>query len=490
MRHSPTVIPSEARSAKEAVIPSGARSAKSRNLHLPAFLLLAAASTAGAQAKVPVRVLGAPSATSSDTILSIASVRQLPNGNVLLNDQTRHRVTMLDKDLKEVKLVADSTSNTNNAYGVGRGGMIAYRGDSTLFIDPVGLSMLVIDPDGKIVRTMAAPRPTDIQWMTNPAFGTPGFDTKGRLVYRQVDFGMRGFRPPEQGKPPVLPTPPDSSALVRFDLATRKLDTVGFFKIPKVSMSVTQDANGGMRISTKLNPAPVVDEWSVLSNGSVAVVRGQDYHVDFFNADGTVTKAEKVAYEWQHMDDEYKEKFLDSAKTAMEAARKLMATNPQAAVTALQGAAGMGAGGGTPMMVMNIKTNGDGPPPPRRDGGGDAGRGGGNTDVRVAGTDGKGAPAMQLPPVEMVAPSELPDYKPAFSTSSVKADMDGRLWVRTIPTKAMNGVIYDVLDSSGKLVDRVQVPANQTIAGFGAGGVVYLGMRDANGIHLQKATIK
>ncbi len=479
MRHSPTT----------AVIPSGARSAKSRNLHLPALMLFAA-TTAGAQAKVPVRMLGAPSATSSDTILSIASVRQLPNGNVLLNDQTRHRVTMLDKDLKEVKLVADSTSNTNNAYGVGRGGMIAYRGDSTLFIDPVGLSMLVIDPDGKIVRTMAAPRPTDIQWMTNPAFGTPGFDTKGRLVYRQVDFGFRGgFRAPEPGKLPVLPTPPDSSALVRFDLATRKLDTVGFFKIPKITMSVTQDANGGIRMSSKVNPAPVVDEWSVLSNGSVAVVRGQDYHVDFFNADGTVTKAEKVAYEWQHMDDEYKEKFLDSAKTAMEAARKLMATNPQAAATALQGAAGMGAGGGTPMMVMNVKIGGDGPPPPRRDGGGDGGRGG-NTDVRVAGGDGKGAPAMQLPPVEMVAASELPDYKPAFSTSSVKADMDGRLWVRTIPTKAMNGVIYDVLDSSGKLVDRVQVPGNQTIAGFGAGGVVYLGMRDAAGIHLQRASIK
>src|SRR5207253_970 len=118
-------------------------------------------------AKIPIRTLGVVSATSTDTITSIAAVRHLPNGNVLLNDQTRHRVTMLDKDLKFVKLVADSTSSTNNAYGVGRGGMFAWKGDSTVFIDPVGLSMLVIDADGKIVRTMAAPRPNDLQFMTS-----------------------------------------------------------------------------------------------------------------------------------------------------------------------------------------------------------------------------------------------------------------------------------------------------------------------------------
>src|SRR5205085_10684708 len=87
----------------------------------------------------------------------------------------------------DLKLVAGSTSNTNNADGVGRGGLIAYKGDSTLFIDPIGLSMLVIYAQGYIVRTMAAPRPNDLQFMTTLAFGMPGLDGKGRLIYRQVD---------------------------------------------------------------------------------------------------------------------------------------------------------------------------------------------------------------------------------------------------------------------------------------------------------------
>jgi hypothetical protein len=47
-----------------------------------------------------------------------------------------------------------------------------------------------------------------------------------------------------------------------------------------------------------------------------------------------------------------------------------------------------------------------------------------------------------------------------------------------------------VIDKSGKLVDRVQVPAGTTIAGFGAGGVVYLGMRDAAGLHIQRIVSK
>jgi hypothetical protein len=65
--------------------------------------------------------------------------------------------------------------------------------------------------------------------------------------------------------------------------------------------------------------------------------------------------------------------------------------------------------------------------------------------------------------------------------------MNGRIWVRTIPTKpTTGGAIYDVIDGSGKLVDRVQVPTGTTIIGFGTGGVVYLGGRDATGIKLQR----
>ncbi|MEO8335283.1 MAG: hypothetical protein ABI664_09930 [bacterium] len=453
-------------------------------------LSLTAAGVAGAQAqattvapsiattKITTRQLPAAIATSVDSIGSVAAVRQLPNGNVLVNDQARRRVIMLDKDMKLVGVVADSTSSTANAYGVRPGGLMAYRGDSTLFVDPASLSMLVIDPSGKIIRTMAAPRPNDVNFLTGGAAGNAGFDGQGRLVYRTMDFGFgRGGPRPEPGKPFVPPTPPDSSALVRFDLASRKLDTAAFYKIPKANVQMSQTPEGGMRVSVIMNPLPVVDEWAVMSDGTVAIVRGHDYHVDFVDASGVKTSMEKIPYDWQRMTDDDKQRFLDSSKVAIEKQRAAMpAGGAGPGRGGLADAASAILGGAVPermMITMSRPAGGDGPP--RVEMGGGPGRGG-----------------QEGPqPVQMVSASELPDYKPVFGQNSLKPDMDGRLWVRTIPTKATTGgAIYDVIDRSGKLVDRVQVPAGTTIAGFGAGGIVYLGLRDSSGLHVQRIALR
>jgi hypothetical protein len=451
-------------------------------------LMLATTAVAGAQApsapsRIVTRQLAAPVAKSDEILGSLAAVRQLPNGNVLVNDQARHRVLMLDKNLKLVSVVADSTSSTNNAYGVRPGGLLAFRGDSTLFVDPASLSMLVIDPAGKIVRTMAAPRPNDVQFLTGGPLGNPGFDSKGRLVYRTRD--QLRMTPPAPGQPFVMPPQPDSAALVRFDLASRKLDTAGFYKIAKQNINMTRDDAGNVTgVSVVTNPLPIVDEWVVMSDGTIAFVRGRDYHVDFVGPTGDVTKAEKIPYDWQRMTDDDKTAFLDSSRVAIEKQRAtMMAANgtpattttttgtPNAAADRAAAAVAGAGGGGQQMFVFG------GPP-----GGGRGGPGG------PGGGPGGPPGGMQMPAITMVPINELPDYKPVFGPGAVRADMDGRIWVRTIPTKALTGgALYEILDRNGKLVDRVQIPTGTTIAGFGDGGVVYLGFRDDAGIHLQKA---
>ena len=96
-----------------------------------------------------------------------------------------------------------------------------------------------------------------------------------------------------------------------------------------------------------------------------------------------------------------------------------------------------------------------------------------------------------MPQISFVPPSELPDYRPAFTTGSVRADAEGKLWVRVMPTKpVLGGPEYDVIDRNGALVDRVALPVGSVIAGFGKGGVVYLGVRDAAGTHLVRAREK
>jgi hypothetical protein len=184
------------------------------------ILLAVVPSVAGSQALPPVRPLGPVLATSSEPLNSVSQVRALPGGRVIVHDLTGRRVLLFDSTFKKVTVIADTTGATGNAYGSRLGGLIAYRGDSTLFVDPQSISMLVIDPNGKIVRTMAAPLPKEVNQLIGGQNGTPGFDAQGRLVYRAQLRPMNLARPSPSGDF-QMPQLPESSLVVRVVLMTR-----------------------------------------------------------------------------------------------------------------------------------------------------------------------------------------------------------------------------------------------------------------------------
>ena len=434
-------------------------------LSVPSLLLIFA-SQVGAQARPAVRQLGAVEARSKEPLASANSIRTLPGGRVLVNDAGKRRVLLFDSTLTAFTVVADSTSATANAYSGRIGGLVAYRGDSSLFVDPTSMSMLVIDGLGKIARVMSVPRAEDAGALA-AAFGGTGFDSKGRLIYRGAPRLRMAGPPPSGNAPFVMPEPPDSAPIMRVDLQSREVDTVGFIKTPKIRMDVSRDANGGIRMMSQLNPLPVVDDWTILSDGSVAIVRGRDYHVDFTSSDGTRLSAPKIPFEWQRLTDEDKVAFIDSVKAARE---RMGANAPMVAGGAAAGGASVD--GGRQVMIFEGT-------------GGLPGGAGGDGPLRAQ----AGAPrAIQ---VNFVAPSELPDYKPAFFAGSVRADAQSNLWIRTIPTAAIaGGPIYDVINRQGQLVDRVQIPAGRTIAGFGANGAVYLSGRENNQAFVERARVR
>lgn len=391
-------------------------------------------SLCAAQQLPPIRALGPIVHTAAEKLGAVSTVRQLPDGRVLVNDIVGHRVLMFDSTLATATVVADSTSATGNAYGVRPGGLIAYHGDSTLFVDPASLSMLLIDPNGKIARVMSAPRADDAAFLVGGPFGTPGFDARGRLVYRGQNRPIfpAGGRPRDGNF--VMPPQPDSAALVRFDLATRKLDTAAFFRIPKFSLTMSRTPNGGITVTSTFNPLPLADDWAILSDGTIAVVRGKDFHIDWISPEGTVTSAPKIPFEWERLTDEDKVAFMDSVKPAIE---KALAS----AALAFGGAREGGPGG------------------------------------------------RALPQLNFVSPSELPDYQPPFGPGATRADAEGNLWIRT--SQNVNGLpVYDIVNRKGGLIDRVQLPAGRVIAGFGAGGIVYLGVRDADSARLEMARVR
>ena len=448
--------------------------------------VLRAQGPAAAQKLPPIRPLGAVEQKSAELFGAVSAVRALPGGRVLMNDISGRRLMMFEPSLATYVVVADTSSATANAYSSRAAGLLAYRGDSSLFVDPTSLSMMVIDGKGQIARVMAVPRPNDAGALIGNA-GAPGFDAKGRLVYRAPP--QFRFTPPAPGQPFAPPAIPDSMAVVRLELATRKMDTIAFVKTTKVLMNMTQDANGRVRMSTTINPMQLVDDWAVLSDGSVAVIRARDYHVDWTHADGSQSSTGKTPFAWRHLDDSAKIAFIDSTKVAMEKIRAQAVAEREAARasgTQVAGAQGLGGGAlggaiGGAGMTMEFRMAGPG-------GGGDGPRSGGGGE----GPRPSGGPAFNLgalPPLQFVSPSELPDYAPPFTAGSARGDMDGNLWVRT--SNVVNGgSVYDVINGRGDLVDRIQVPAGRVIAGFGAGGVVYMGVREDKGVRLEQARRK
>ncbi|MFI5229221.1 MAG: hypothetical protein ACHQWU_09145, partial [Gemmatimonadales bacterium] len=414
---------------------------------LLASLLLPAAVAARAQQLPPVRLINAPDASSPHAFGSVLAVRQLPDGQLLVNDGGNRQLVLLGATLQPAAIVADSASGSASSYGIRQGSLIPYVADSSLFIDPAGLSMFVLSPAGTIARVASVPRSQDAATLGAQYLNNPGLDAQGRIVYRALPG--RGL-PVQQakGQPFQFPDPPDSVALVRVDLATRKLDTAAFYKIAKVKMNVTQ-TDRGFTATSEINPMPLLDDWAVMSDGTVAVVRGQDFHIDWVNADGSMTASAKVPFEWQRLSDDDKVAVIDSARNEMEKARASAAANPQAA-----GASGRGAspGDGAAQRVMVFMSGVE------------------------ATAKGGASPGASAPALTFVSVNELPDYRPAFSNNATRSDLDDNLWIRTTATRpgAIAGPIYDVINRKGELVDRVQIPAGRLIIGFGKGGVVYM----------------
>ena len=128
----------------------------------------------------PIKPLGAVFAKSKELLGAVSAVRALPGGKVLVNDINGRKVVLFDSTLSSSTLVADTTSATANAYSSRAGGLIPWKGDSTLFVDPLSLSMLVIDGKGNITRVMSVPRASDVNLLIGGPNGTPGTDAAGR----------------------------------------------------------------------------------------------------------------------------------------------------------------------------------------------------------------------------------------------------------------------------------------------------------------------
>ena len=385
-----------------------------------------------AQTLPRVRQLGRILTTSAQTVPGIASARELRQGRVLVNDTLARRLYMFDSALTSRLVLRDSGEVAANPYGQFAGGMIAHRGDSTLFVNPSFASMLLIDPTGKPARGVAGPSPRELLFLAGGPFGAPGFDARRRLIYR----GSARDRalPPASALSPYPER--DSAPILRFDSNARRTDTVAFVKIPKVVITTVEEPDGRLKTAVRKDPLPTVDDWTVLPDGTIALIRGGDFHVDWIDPNGKLVSSPRIPFPWRRLSSDAKAAFMDSVRYATDTAFAAQKNR----------------------LAERFEGTGIAPPEP------------------------------MVP--EFISEGELPGNFPAFEPNSTRADPYGVLWIRT--TQRLRGEpVYYLVDRKGTAIDRVQLPPGRTIAGFGRNRTIYLASVDASGgVRLERAQVR
>ncbi len=222
-----------------------------------------------AQAQLPPRVvpLLPPDATLNEELARVLSVRELPDGRVLITDDKENRLVIGDFRKNVAATVGHAGNGPGEYTTVGR--LWPIGGDTTFMSEPyqsrwhtvVGDKILKTQSDVPALRAL----PTQI-----PLGANARREVFGRVASRNSkDQRSRG----------------DSAAVVRIAWSGAPNDTVGYLAPEKMDVSSEPVAAGGggppsgkriFRISVR-----ATDQLVVFPDGPFAIVRGDPYRVDW-----------------------------------------------------------------------------------------------------------------------------------------------------------------------------------------------------------------
>ncbi len=354
-------------------------------------------------AQEPV-TLGEAEAAYEESFSVVSTVREMPDGRVLVADALGQVLVRLDLDA--------GTADTLGRVGEGPE---EYRQPDAVWPLPGGRTLLVDLGNGRLTELSPELEFGDTRPYAIGELG-PGrelvlaipqaVDDRGRLYFRS--FGRMGGGELAS----------DSAYILRLDLESEVVDSVGRIKLPGTT---TRTTGSGNNQNTSVSPIPLsaADAWGVAADGRVVIVRAGDYRVDWVGSDGDVVSGPANPYETVRIRRGKQEEW---AHTRSET----------------------GGGLGISLEVVNNAMTMT------------ASRGGTSDDDDLDQYD-------------------WPDYAPAFYGRPVPVDGGGRAWVRR-HLEAGEAPRYDVFDGAGERVMVVQLPPERRVVGFGDGKVYVVRM--------------
>ena len=237
---------------------------------VPAVLAsMAVASLLEAQA-VPVVSLTKPEAEFAEPFDQVSGVRELGNGRVVVADLFAKSVAMADfRSGTLTKIGREGQGPGEYAFPIN---VLALPGDTTLIVDPGQRRFVKVAPDGKAVGLVSFPEGAG--GMGNMR----GTDAQGRVYLQASPFGPR-----LGGEGRLTREMPDSAPILRWNLASGRIDTLAKVKLPQMA-SATSGTASARSVVMRQQPFSARDEWAVTPDGRVGIARIADYHVEWFGS--------------------------------------------------------------------------------------------------------------------------------------------------------------------------------------------------------------
>ena len=258
-----------------------------RSLRITLVALAAGTSVGFAQAPRQIRLKPA-TAELNEEFTAIGSVRELPDGRVLINDPRETRVVVADLKAGTVQQIGRKGQGPNE-YGAAAN-LLALGGDSTLMVDG-STHRWVLFSGAAIAVTL----PPDAPILKAAKTFARGADARGNVWSLQSSSFLANLDPQHMRTGTTTTGPSDSDYVVRANRVTFKVDTVASLRSAVSRVSVTADAQGKLANVSVMRPPLAVGEEAVLfADGWFAVARLNPYRVDWISPEAKVSKGQPL----------------------------------------------------------------------------------------------------------------------------------------------------------------------------------------------------
>jgi hypothetical protein len=232
-----------------------------------------------------------PDVELAEPFSQVGSVRELRDGRVILNDSRDRRVVLVDLSKGQVTPIGA----TGSGPGEYRSPTAVYAllDDSTLVQDPANGRFLIIGPDARPARFFT------------PSGGNGvlrAIDARGRMYYQ-----VTAVRNSPNGTPILL----DSVPVVRYDMITQVHDTIAMVNVARPNVGTSGNTAAVIGVPRPFAPT---DDWAVMGDGTLVVVRVSDFHVEIIAPGAPRVTGPPVPFTSQPVTEADKQAYLERVK--------------------------------------------------------------------------------------------------------------------------------------------------------------------------------